>query len=120
MGGRVATHPLDISDYALQVNRGDTTFNNLWGQGRYSIGDWIPNIEDEFFHSEQQWRALREEPRLNWGAKRKYNGPIDILLTQAQAKLWHQREVKTISVWWLGIEKGSRHCKEPILGKAGV
>ena len=54
MGGRVATHPLDILDYASQVNKGDTIFNDIWGRGRYFVGNWIPNIKDEFFHFEQQ------------------------------------------------------------------
>ena len=54
MGGRVVTRPLDISDYASQVNRRDTIFNDIWSRGRYSFGDLIPNAEDEFFHSEQQ------------------------------------------------------------------
>ena len=54
MGGRVVTRPLDISDYALQVNRSDTIFNDVRGRGRYSFGDWISNTKYGFFHSEQQ------------------------------------------------------------------
>ena len=26
----------------------DTIFNDIWGRGRYSFGDWIPDAEDEF------------------------------------------------------------------------
>ena len=29
MGGRVATHPLDVSDYTSQVNRRDTIFHDI-------------------------------------------------------------------------------------------
>ena len=49
MGERVATHPLDISDHTLQINRRDTLFNDLWSRVCYSAGDWIPNIENKFF-----------------------------------------------------------------------
>ena len=54
MGGRVATHPFNVSDYASQVNRRDTILHDIWCRGRYPLKDWIPNAEDEFFHSEQQ------------------------------------------------------------------
>ena len=47
MGGRVITRTLDMSNYALQVNKRDTILNDIWGQCRYSFGDWIPNIKDE-------------------------------------------------------------------------
>ena len=26
----------------------DTIFNDIWGRGRYSFGDWILDPEDEF------------------------------------------------------------------------
>ena len=54
IGGRVVTRPLDILDYTSQVNRRDIVLNDIWGLGRYSFEDWIPNVKDEFFRSEQQ------------------------------------------------------------------
>ena len=54
IGGRVVTRPLDILDYTSQVNRRDIILNDIWGLGRYSFEDWIPNVKDEFFRSEQQ------------------------------------------------------------------
>ena len=48
MGGRVATRRLDISDYTSEVDMRDTIFNDIWGRGRYSFGDWILDAEDEF------------------------------------------------------------------------
>ena len=54
MGGIVATRPLDILDYTSQVHWRDTLFNDLWSQGCYLSGDWVPNAKNEFFHSVQQ------------------------------------------------------------------
>ena len=54
MGGRAITHPLDISDYTSQVNKEDPLLNDLWSRNYDSFGDWIPNTENELFHSEQQ------------------------------------------------------------------
>ena len=45
MGRRVITRPLDMSDYALQVNKRDNILNDVWGRGHYSFGDWIPNTD---------------------------------------------------------------------------
>ena len=38
----------------LVGQQGKYLFNDLWSRGCYSFGDWIPNTENEFFHSEQQ------------------------------------------------------------------
>ena len=65
MGERVATRPLEVSNYALQVNMRETIFHNIWDRGHYPFRGWIPNAKDEFFHSEQQWQAIGEEPKLN-------------------------------------------------------
>ena len=118
MGERVVTRPLDISDHTMQVNRGDTIFKDLWCWGFYSSGVWIPNAENEFFHSEQQWWAIGEELKLNWTTKRKWHGPIGLLSTQAQVKVWCQRETKATGTWGLGVKKGFGYCKEPNVGKA--
>ena len=120
MGGRATACSLDISNHTSQVNRGDPLFNDLWSQSGYSSRDWLPNAEDKFFQSEREQWIARKKFRFYWRKKRKCNGPIGILLTQAQARLWCQCEAKTVSAWKLGVEKGSRYCKEPSMGKAGA
>ena len=54
MGGRITTCSLDISDYSLLVNWGNTIFNDLWVRGCDPSRDWISNTEDELVHSKQQ------------------------------------------------------------------
>ena len=55
-----------------------------------------------------------------WRKKRECSGPIGILPTQVQARLWCQYKAKIVSIGRLGIEKDFRHCKEPRMGKAGA
>ena len=58
-----------------------------------------------------------EKLRLNWRAKRKWHGPTGVLSTQAQEKLWRQREAKVVSTWRLRVKKSFGYCKEPSIGK---
>ena len=90
-----------------------------WHMGPRSLFLWrLDSWPWGWVHSEQQWRVIREELRLNWGTKGKCNGPTDVLSTQAQVRLWCQGEVEIISAWRLGAKKGSRYCEEPSMWKA--
>ena len=120
MGGITATRPLDISHYVPLINRGDALFNGLWGRGCYSSKNWIPHTENKFLHLEQQWWAIGKELGLNWRTKRKCLGPIGLLSTQAQVRVWCQRKAKATSSWRLGLKKGFEYCKEPSMGKIGA
>ena len=50
--------PLDILNHTSQINRRETLFNDLWSQGCYSSGDWIPNTENSSFISSINDRLL--------------------------------------------------------------
>ena len=117
MGGRVATCPLDLSNYSLQIHWGDAFFHDLWGRCCHSSGDRIPYIENEFFQSKQQQWAIREEFRLNRRTKGECHGLVGLLTTQAQVVVRCQRKVKATDSSRLGLKKGVTRYKEPNIGK---
>ena len=65
MGGKATIRLLDLPDHTLYVYWGDAFFNDLWGRGCHSFGNWIPYAENKFFHSEQQRWVIGEELKLN-------------------------------------------------------
>ena len=75
---------MDISDYTSQVNRRDTILNDVWGRGRYSFGDWIPNAEDEFFRFEQHDDLLGKS--LDLIKERRENAMVQLAYYQHKLK----------------------------------
>ena len=120
MGGRVTTRPLDLPDYSLQIHWGNALLDNLWGRSCHSSKDWIPHAENEFFHSKQRRWAIGEEFRLDRRMKRKCHGPIGLLSTQAQARVWCQRKAKATNSWRFGLKKVFGNYEEPSMGKIGT
>ena len=120
MGRGAATRLMDLPNHTTTVNRRDTFCHDLWGQGCYPSRGKLPNVEDELLHSKQQWWTIREEPKSDQGKKRKSSDPIGLLPLEAQAGVWRQCEVETISTRGLNVKESYRCCQIPILGKAGT
>ena len=43
---RITSRPLDISNNASKVNMRDQFFNDVWGRGCNSSGEWFSNIKN--------------------------------------------------------------------------
>ena len=65
------------------------------------------------------WAQARLPFGFYWRKKRECSGPIGILPTQVQARLWCQCKDKAISIGRLGIEKVLGIAKNPAWGKLG-
>ena len=100
---------------------GETPFSMTYGaKVVIPLETGFPMLRTSSFNLSDNNGLLEKKLGFYWRNERKCNGPIGILPTQAQVRLWCQCEAETVSAWWLGVEKGSRYCKKPSMGKAGA
>ena len=118
MGRGATTCLMDLPDYTTMVNRKDTFRHYVWGRGCYPSRGKLPNAEDKFLHSKQQWWTIGKDPRPDREKKRKGSDPVGLLPPEAQAGIWCQCETEAISMRGLSVEESRRCCQESILGKA--
>ena len=119
MDGGTTTCPLDVSNNASTVNKRDSFFNDVWGQGCNSFGNWFPNAENKCIHLRWQWWATKKESKFDWRTKRECNGPIGLLPVQAQARLWYQCKAKAVAPGDLVLRKVLGTTKNLAWGKLG-
>ena len=92
MGGQASTCPLDISDYPSQVDGGDPFFNDLWGRGCDSFGNWIPNTEDKFIPTDSNNSLL--ERSLDLVEERREKAMVQLAYYQQKLKQGYDSSMK--------------------------
>ena len=60
MGGRAATHSLDILDYSSLINRGNTIFNDLWIRSYDPSRIWVPTLRTSLFSQDGNDQLLEK------------------------------------------------------------
>ena len=118
MGGRTATCPVDVSNHASQINKGDPLFDDLWSRGCYPLETGFPTLKTNSFSPSSNNELL--ERSLDLIEERRGSAMVQLAYYQHKLKQGYDAKVKLrpLVPGDLILRKVLSTAKKPSMGKA--